>query len=297
MSEWKQQKRWSDKFLPEIKRILGEYLIAEPPVEDDMERNTDLMVLRLDAVRIACRVRKYEYLKNYGHQFTIRYKTRNGNKTELTKIIEGWGNYFFYGFANETETKLHKWVLGDLSALRLHIGREFFKQKLPWCAECENKDGSVLVAFNVLDVPDFVIADSIDHRLRMTGQQQENIMNRTILTGNLTRDIDLRHIPSGLAVAEFGLAVNDNVKRGDKWEKETSFFDCVAFGHTANALQKYTSKGTSILVEGRLKQETWKDKETGQNRSKVKVIVDSVEFIGGRKETSNDSQQEDEPQF
>ena len=66
MSNWEQDKRWSDRFLPEIKRILGEHLIAEPPVEEDAERNTDLIVLRLDAVRIACRVRKFQYLALYG---------------------------------------------------------------------------------------------------------------------------------------------------------------------------------------------------------------------------------------
>ena len=101
MSEWQKDKRWSDRFLPEIKRILGEHLISEPPIEEDAERNTDLMVLRLDAVRIGCRVRKYEYLKQYGDEFTIRAGRPTGAKTELTKIIEGWGNYFFYGFSDE----------------------------------------------------------------------------------------------------------------------------------------------------------------------------------------------------
>ena len=160
MSEWKQEKRFSDKFLPEIKRILGEYLIAEPPVEEDMERNTDLMVLRLDAVRIACRVRKYEYLKNYGHQFTIRFKTKYGNKTELTKIMAGWGDYFFYGFSDKGELTLAKWILGDLKALRLYINRSLCQNKKPWF-EQQNKDkSSSFVAFRYKNIPNFLVATS-----------------------------------------------------------------------------------------------------------------------------------------
>ena len=69
---WQDDKRWSDRFLPEIKQILGLYLIDEPPIEEDMQRNTDLTVLRLNAVRVACRIRKYEYFLNYGDEITIR---------------------------------------------------------------------------------------------------------------------------------------------------------------------------------------------------------------------------------
>jgi hypothetical protein len=67
-----EDKRWSDRFLPEIMGILGKHLISEPPVEEDAERNTDLMVLRLEAIRIGCRIRKHKYLDKYGDEFTIR---------------------------------------------------------------------------------------------------------------------------------------------------------------------------------------------------------------------------------
>jgi hypothetical protein len=168
MSDWKVEKNWSDRFLPEIKMILGLYLIGEPPVEEDAERNTDLMVLKLDAVRIACRVRRNSYLKNYGHQFTIRYKTKNENKPEITKIMEGWGNYFFYGFANEAGTELQKWFLGNLNAFRIYMNRRLALGKTAWNEVRDNPDGSGLAAFNVLEIPDFVIADSIDYRLLKT---------------------------------------------------------------------------------------------------------------------------------
>ena len=65
MADWKEDKKWSDRFLVEIKRILGEHLISEPPIEEDMQHNTDLIVLRLNAVRIACRIRTYGYFAAY----------------------------------------------------------------------------------------------------------------------------------------------------------------------------------------------------------------------------------------
>jgi hypothetical protein len=158
MSSWQEDKRWSDRFLPEIKRILGEHLIAEPPVEEDACRNTDLIVLRLDAVRIACRVRKHEYLARYGGQFTIRTGRPTGNKTELTKIIEGWGDYFFYGFADETETRLAQWVLGDLRAFRIYFCRRLAQGAVPGQSK-SNRDGSSdFAAFEYREIPGFVVA-------------------------------------------------------------------------------------------------------------------------------------------
>lgn len=93
MNSWKTDKRWSDRFLPEIKAIIGTHLITEPPFEEDAERNTDLMVLRLDAIRIGCRVRKFKFSDTYPDEFTIRTVRPSGAQTELGKIIEGWGDY------------------------------------------------------------------------------------------------------------------------------------------------------------------------------------------------------------
>jgi len=160
---WKENKRWSDKFLPLIKRILGEILIGEPPVMDDQERNTDLMVLKLDAVRIACRIRKHEYLEKYGDQFTIRATLPSGTKTELTKIIEGWGDYFFYGFSNEDETRLERWILGDLKAFRIWFVRGIKNNKgiCPGISLNNNDNSSRFLAFEYKDIPNFVIAKQI----------------------------------------------------------------------------------------------------------------------------------------
>lgn len=116
-NSYKYDKEWSDKFLPEIKGILGMHLIGEPPVEEDQKRNTDLIVLKMDAVRIACRVRDPKYIK-YKADFTIRYSRPSGAKTELAKVIEGWGDYIFYGHGDD-EHKLVAWGLGDLKVFRL----------------------------------------------------------------------------------------------------------------------------------------------------------------------------------
>jgi hypothetical protein len=121
--DWQSEKRWSDKFLPEIKSILGVHLIGEPPHKEDAERNTDLMVMRMDAVRIGCRVRRFQYLDRYSDEFTIRAGLASGAKTELTKVIEGWGDYFFYAFANAEETGLAYWTLADMRVFRRTYAR------------------------------------------------------------------------------------------------------------------------------------------------------------------------------
>lgn len=164
MSKWEENKRWSDRFLPEIKAILGGYLIGEPPMEEDAERNTDLMVLRMEAVRIGCRVRRHKYLQEYGHQFTIRAGLPSGFKTELTKIVEGWGDYFFYGFSDEEEDRLQAWFLGDMKVFRRWYMAGLYRSK-PGVAPGERRkntdNSSSFVAFNLNSLPpEFIIGRS-----------------------------------------------------------------------------------------------------------------------------------------
>jgi single-strand DNA-binding protein len=104
--------------------------------------------------------------------------------------------------------------------------------------------------------------------------------NRVILIGNLTRDPELRYIPSGTAVSELGLAVNERVKKGDQWVDEANFFDVTLWGRTAEIANEYLSKGSSVLIEGRLKYETWE--KDGQKRNKVKIIGEKMQMLGGR---------------
>jgi single-strand DNA-binding protein len=108
--------------------------------------------------------------------------------------------------------------------------------------------------------------------------------NKVLLVGNLTRDPELKHTPSNQAVAQIGLAVNRNyqTKDGEKRE-ETTFVDCEAWGRTAEVMCQYLEKGRPVLVEGRLKLDQWQDKD-GNNRSKLKVVIENFQFLGGRGE-------------
>ncbi len=108
--------------------------------------------------------------------------------------------------------------------------------------------------------------------------------NRVVLMGNLTRDPELRYIPSGTAVSEIGLAVNDRVKKNDQWVDEVTFVDVTLWGRTAEVANEYLSKGASILIEGRLKLDTWE--KDGQKRSKLRVVAEKMQMVGGRNESS-----------
>lgn len=103
--------------------------------------------------------------------------------------------------------------------------------------------------------------------------------NRVILVGNLTRDPELRYLPSGTAVAEIGMAVNERVKKNDQWTDEVNFFDVTLWGRTAEVANEYLSKGSPLLIEGRLKYDTWE--KDGQKRSKVKIIGEKMQMLSG----------------
>jgi hypothetical protein len=158
---WQETKSRSDIFLPPIKRVLGEHLIGEPPIEEDAERNTDLMVLKLEAVRVGCRMRDLKYRDSYGHEITIRSGRPSGVKTELTKIIEGWGDYFFYGFGDFGTGEIRQWVLCDLKPFRIWFNRQLYSGKKDWEGK-NNVDGSSsFIAVRYADVPGFVVASSM----------------------------------------------------------------------------------------------------------------------------------------
>ena len=108
--------------------------------------------------------------------------------------------------------------------------------------------------------------------------------NKVLLMGRLTRDIELRYTPSNQAVANIGLAVNHRwrSKEGEQKE-EVTFVDCEVWGRQAEVMSQYLSKGRPVFVEGRLKLDQWQDKDGG-NRSKLKVVVESFQFIDSRGE-------------
>ncbi len=104
--------------------------------------------------------------------------------------------------------------------------------------------------------------------------------NRVVLLGNLTRDVELKYTPSQVAIAKIGLAVNDRVKKNNEWVDETTFVDITFFGRTAEVAGEYLNKGSQILIEGRLRYETWESE--GQKRSKLSVVGDKLQMLGSR---------------
>jgi single-strand DNA-binding protein len=108
--------------------------------------------------------------------------------------------------------------------------------------------------------------------------------NKVLLMGNITRDIELRALPSGNSVASIGIAVNRRWRdqQSGEMREEVTFVDCEAFGKTAENISKFFSKGRPIFLEGRLKLDTWQDKTDGSKRSKLKVVVESFDFVDSK---------------
>jgi single-strand DNA-binding protein len=107
--------------------------------------------------------------------------------------------------------------------------------------------------------------------------------NRVILLGNLTRDPELRYLQNGMAVTDIGLAVNERRKNANgEWIEEVTFVDVTLWGRTAEIAGEYLSKGSPALFEGRLKMDSWDDKQTGQKRSKLKVVGDRMQLLGAK---------------
>ena len=105
--------------------------------------------------------------------------------------------------------------------------------------------------------------------------------NRVILVGNLTRDVELRYISSGTAVTEIGLAVNDRRKNSNgEWVDETTFVDVTLWARQAEVASEYLNKGSSVLIEGRLKLDTWE--KDGKKNSKLRVVGERMQMLGGR---------------
>jgi single-strand DNA-binding protein len=113
--------------------------------------------------------------------------------------------------------------------------------------------------------------------------------NKIILVGNLTRDPELRYLPNQTSVVDIGLAVNHRWKTAQGEDREeVCFIDCTAFGKSAETINKYCQKGKPLLVEGRLRYESWEDKQSGQKRSKHKVVIDGFQFLGSRSDADDE---------
>lgn len=111
-------------------------------------------------------------------------------------------------------------------------------------------------------------------------------INRVTITGNLTRDPDLRSTAGGMPVLGFGVAVNDRRKNQQtgEWEDYPNFIDCTMFGARAQSISRFLSKGSKVAIEGKLRWSQWE--RDGQKRSKIEVIVDEIEFMSARNDNT-----------
>lgn len=100
--------------------------------------------------------------------------------------------------------------------------------------------------------------------------------NMVTITGNLVRDPELRFTQGGVAICSFGIAQNRRWQKNGEWEEKVSFFDCIAWGQFGENIAESVGKGDRAVLVGRLDQQTWEDKETGKNRSKVELVVESM---------------------
>jgi len=153
MSGYSIKKAWSDRFIPEIKMILCDFFINVAPMEKDCNEATDLIVMQTTGASIACRVRQNNY--RFFNDMTIRSKTRNNKYTEISKIIDGFGQYYFYGWADKNEEHIEKWLLGDLNVFRAHLIRKGCMNVLS--NEIANGDGTWFVSFDPYKIDGFIV--------------------------------------------------------------------------------------------------------------------------------------------
>jgi single-strand DNA-binding protein len=107
-------------------------------------------------------------------------------------------------------------------------------------------------------------------------------MNLVVMMGNLTRDPELKYLPSGTACCELSLALNYVRGKGDEKKEEVSFIDVTAFGKTGEVAAEHLKKGRAVIIQGRLQQDRWEHE--GQKRSKIKVVCERLQFVGGKAE-------------
>jgi len=171
MPEYHADRRWADRFIPQLKQIVADLLVTPAPEAEDLQRNTDLIVFRVETLRVACRVRRFKYLVEYPFDFTVRSGRPNGADTELAKILAGYGDYLVYAFASEDEQRLAAWRTIDLCQFRLWFHRQSIQGKgMPGIA-LKNGDGSsAFRAFDVRKMPVGVVASEFGFSLPRRSQ-------------------------------------------------------------------------------------------------------------------------------
>lgn len=153
MNTYTENRNWSDRFLPEIKQLIGGHLLATAPDAFDHMQATDLMMLEARDMRVAARVRRPGFARRYPHQFTIRSAVASGRQTELSKIVNGKGDWMFYGHSNAAQTGLDAWWLIDLRAFRAGLIRHTANTPQIIMGDQSNADGTHFKWFDVRSFP------------------------------------------------------------------------------------------------------------------------------------------------
>jgi single-strand DNA-binding protein len=111
-------------------------------------------------------------------------------------------------------------------------------------------------------------------------------INKVFIIGRLVRDAELKYTATGQPVSKFSLAVNEKKKSGDEWVGDVNYFDITLWGKQAESLDQYLTKGKQIAIDGKLKQERWTDRESGQGRSKISVTAFNIQLLGSGKDST-----------
>lgn len=150
-TSWQKDKIWSDQFIPTIKYLVGPKLLIESKLEEeDALEATDLLILKARDMRIACRIRRPGFSEKYYSQFTIRSQRDSGTKTELEKIMSGYGDWMFYGHSTGHGVELAPWYLIDLEIFRQYCKTS--KDKIKYGKQV-NGDGTHFVWFDIHSFP------------------------------------------------------------------------------------------------------------------------------------------------
>lgn len=116
-------------------------------------------------------------------------------------------------------------------------------------------------------------------------------VNKVILLGNVGKDPEIKHVSSGMAIANFSIATSSRFKdKSDEWQEKAEWHNLVAFQRTAEIVGEYVKKGSKVYVEGRLQTSSWDDKESGQKRYKTEIVVNDLVLLGGGKRDDSDEQ-------
>ena len=153
MMHYDLNRSWSDQYLPDIKRLVGSHLLSISPEPLDRTCATDLLTLDARDMRIAARIRRPGYAERFPHQFTIRSRVPSGAETELSKIVNGYGDWLFYGHVSPCQTKVERWWLIDLRAFRAALIRHANGGPRIVMGDQVNRDGTCFKWFDVRSFP------------------------------------------------------------------------------------------------------------------------------------------------